>query len=196
MRCPHCNELIVTPLKYHVCNFFRIKRTKRQMLLITLLIVALVVVVHSLASRIDKVPLQMQKCHTSLAIQVCKPSRLSRMINYFKSKGIAYPEQMATAVLETNKPKLMAAVAVKEATPYTVKHGGYKKRHVGAWQVNEKLHGHAGNLPIDQALKAERILDELLKESNGDMRVALNSYGGDTHNKYAKNILKDLCEIP
>jgi hypothetical protein len=106
---------------------------------------------------------------------------------------------MAEAVLATKKPKLMAAVAVKgeRNTPYTVKNGGYKKRHVGAWQVNEKYWGFAGNTPLQQALKAEAILDELIVASGGNLKKALNAYGGDKTKKvYARNILAEIENIP
>lgn len=141
----------------------------------------------------SKVPVTVSK------IVIPQTKRHIKMSTYFKKRGNKHPDAMATAVLETKRPKLMAAIAVKGElnTPYTVKHGGYKNRYVGAWQVCESEWGRAGNLPIDQALKSERILETLVAESKGDLKKALNLYGGDKTKKvYAKNILNELNNIP
>lgn len=136
----------------------------------------------------------LKKCHD-------KPISMQTALyrEYFKRSGNKHPELMADAVLATKKPKLMAAVAVRgeRNTPYTVKKGGYKKRHVGAFQVSERDWGFAGVTPLQQALKAEDILNELLVEHNGNLKKALNAYGGDKTKKvYAKNILSELENIP
>lgn len=125
--------------------------------------------------------------------------RQIQMAEYFRKSGNKHPELMAEAVLVTEKPKLMAAIAVKgeRNTPYTVRRGGYKKRHAGAFQVNEKIHGFAGVTPLQQALKAESILDKLIIENKNDIKKALNAYGGDvSKRKYASVVLNELVNIP
>lgn len=136
----------------------------------------------------------LKNCHSNVT-----SFRQLQMTEYFRDANNKHPEMMATAVLETKRPKLMAAIAVagEKNSPFTVKQGGYKKRHVGAWQVSKRDWGYAGATPIDQALKAERVLDDLLEECNGDLRKALNRYGGDrTRKVYAKNILNEVKNIP
>ena len=147
---------------------------------------------HSCAT---KEKIKLQKCHSGI-----KPSiREIKMAEYFRINGNKHPKLMAHAVLQTHKPKIMASIAVKgeKNSPYTSLSGGYKKRHVGAWQVNEQLHGFAGREPVQQALKAEAVLDDILKECKGDLRKALNIYGGDKTEKiYAENILAEIQRVP
>ena len=120
-----------------------------------------------------------------------------RFIDYFTRAGNKHPEQMANAVLATKKPRLLAAVAVagEKNTPYTVRKGGYKKRHAGAWQVNSKYWGRVPNDPVSQALQAERILEDLTGEGK-NIRTALSIYGGDSSSRYANRVLKELQEVP
>lgn len=131
--------------------------------------------------------------------QSCKECHNSKtqLTQYFKDSGNKHPEKMATAVLATNKPKLLAAVAVagEKNTPYTVRKGGYKKRHAGAWQVNPKYWGPVPKDPIGQALQAERILEDLTGDSK-NIRTALSIYGGDSSSRYANRVLKELQEVP
>ena len=106
-------------------------------------------------------------------------------------------EQLATACLETHSPRLMAAIAIKEGATITSRKGGYKKQYQGAWQVNPKIHGYVSHDATMQALQAECILEDLVKENKGNIKKALNQYGGDiTKRKYADNIIKELQNIP
>jgi hypothetical protein len=125
------------------------------------------------------------------------PKPNAKMVEYFRKKGSRSPEEMANAVYTTNSPRLLAAIAVRETgANHTVKRTGYKKRHYGAFQVNPKDWGKVSNDPIQQALQAEAILKELTQET-GDIKKALNAYGGDkTRKVYAANILKELQEVP
>lgn len=118
------------------------------------------------------------------------------MVRYFESAGNKHPEQMANAVMATGRPRLLAAVAVagEKNTPYTVRKGGYKKRHAGAWQVNQKYWGKVPLDPVGQALQAERILEELTESK--PIRTALSIYGGDSSSNYANRVLKELQEVP
>lgn len=126
------------------------------------------------------------KCH----------NRKTQMTEYFRMRENPYPEKMAEAVLATSKPKLLAAVAVagEKNTPYTVRRGGYKKRHAGAWQVNSKYWGKVPHNPIDQAKQAENILVELTNQQ--PLRKALSQYGGDSTNAYQRRVLAELSNVP
>lgn len=123
-------------------------------------------------------------------------STKKKFIDYFTKAGNKHPEQMANAVMATGRPRLLAAVAVagEKNTPYTVRKGGYKKRHAGAWQVNSKYWGPVPNDPVGQALQAERILEELTESK--PIRTALSIYGGDSSSRYANRVLKELQEVP
>lgn len=122
--------------------------------------------------------------------------RKAAMIDYFKKSGNPHPEAMAVAVLQTKYPRLLAAMAVKgeKNTPYTVRRGGWKKQHAGAWQQNEKYWGKVPYTPIEQALKTENILEDLTKAM--PIEEALSYYGGDSTSKYANRVLAELVNIP
>lgn len=102
---------------------------------------------------------------------------------FYKYHGSPVPNVMAQAIIEVkpkNRPKV-AAISIKEShgTPWAV---GDKGKSKGAWQVQEK---HWGKVPIsttDQALQAERILEELVaSEPRGSLRCALAMYNGGTN---------------
>ena len=66
----------------------------------------------------------------------------------------------------------------------------------GAWQVIEK---HWGKVPKDllgQALQSERIMNELLQDSNGNLFVAMRKYNGTgvAAVRYAKTLRKRSFE--
>ena len=107
---------------------------------------------------------------------------------------------MALAVLNTKNPRLLAALAVKgeRNTPYTVRRGGYKGAHAGAWQANQKFWGKVPYNPVGQALQSERILEELVSDEPNIVK-ALNTYGGESDKikgKYAYNVIAELVNVP
>ena len=120
----------------------------------------------------------------------------NKFTSYFQKNGSKSPEEMAYAILRTKSPRLLASVAVIESggNP-SVRRSGYKKRHDGAFQVNGKYHGIVSHNPVEQALQAERILEELTNEKKS-IRTALNAYGGDSQGKYADKILAELSRVP
>jgi hypothetical protein len=143
----------------------------------------------------DKEPLP-TAFKNSCTIKCHKDSRKKSMTDYFRKAGNKHPEQMAVAVLATSKPKLLAAMATKgeKNTPYTVRKGGYKRRHAGAWQVNPKDWGKVPMTPLGQALQAERILEDLTDKK--PIKQALSHYGGDSTDKYANRVLAELVNVP
>ena len=103
--------------------------------------------------------------------------------DFFKGHGSPAPEQMAIAVTQTKRPALMAAIAVVESNgdPKAIGDGGASK---GAFQVQEKHWGKVPSTAVDQALQAERILEELLssrralRRGDSRLRMALARYNG------------------
>lgn len=142
-----------------------------------------------------KETVELKKCHVTNNCTFCH-NRHAAMSAYFESKGSPDPHRMATAVLETSRPRLMASIAVRESrgNPKAVGDGG--KSH-GSFQVQKRHWGKVSNDPVEQALQSERILDELIAENNGNLRKALRAYNGEQKkNVYAQNILKELEFIP
>lgn len=124
----------------------------------------------------------------------CHSEQMSMTI-YFKNNGSKTPEEMAYAVLQTKSPKLLAAMAVVESDGNpAIRNRGYKKRHHGAFQVNQAIHGEVPTNPADQAKQAERILEELTDKY--PIKTALSIYGGDSTNGYQKKILAELNKVP
>lgn len=116
---------------------------------------------------------------------------------YYRKSGSRSPKEMASAVLITKRPRLMAAMSVVESDGnYTVRNTGYKRRHSGAWQVNPYFWGEVPDDPKEQALQAQKILDTYLKKSKGDMTTALNKYGGCSRGLYSRSITKELQNVP
>lgn len=120
--------------------------------------------------------------------------------DFFKGHGSPASEQMAIAVTKTKRPAFMAAIAVVESNgdPKAVGDNGASK---GAFQVQEKHWGKVPTTAVEQALQAERILEELLssrralRRGGSRLRVALARYnGGDRppriSYKYADKVMR------
>lgn len=112
----------------------------------------------------------------------------------FKASGSTQPEVMAKAVLATKKPRLMAAIAIKESNgnPGAIGDNGASK---GAFQVQSKHWGVVPNDAIKQALQSERILEELSRASRGRLRCTLAMYNGGPNPpaksyRYADSVIK------
>ena len=119
----------------------------------------------------------------------------------FEKNGSPVPKQMAAACRATKSPKTMAAIAIVESngTPWAKGKAGER----GAWQVIDKHwpHGPVPKHPVNQALQAEKILDELVAASpRGSLRLALARYnGGDKPPaqswRYAEKVLKVRTQL-
>lgn len=119
------------------------------------------------------------------------------LIDYYKKSGSRSPVDMMYAIMQTKRPKLMAAISVIESNGnYTVRNGGYKNEHHGAWQVNPRWWGKVPNQADLQAKQAEFILDIYLYQTGGDLIKALNKYGGCSQGKYATSIMNEMKNVP
>lgn len=121
-----------------------------------------------------------------------KIEKIEKIEKMFTKYGSPVPKQMTNAVNATKRPELMAAIALQESdgTPWATGKAGEK----GAWQVMEKDWGVVSKNPIDQAMQAEKILDELLEASKGDVKKALSMYNGGSRPpkksyKYADSVI-------
>lgn len=126
-------------------------------------------------------------------------NREMAFMQYFRNRGSRSPEIMALAMVHpaVKNAKLLAAVAVVEsnATP-TVKNGGYRRQHQGAYQVNPRYHGkvHPSDA-LAQTLQAQAILEELQAEHG---KGFISAYGGDSSetDKYQRLVLAELERTP
>lgn len=117
------------------------------------------------------------------------------MSKYFKRNGSKSPEVMADAVLKTRSPRLLAAIAkIESSGNHNVRNTGYKRRHSGAFQVSAKDWGRVSHDPAEQALQAERILEELTTTMS--IKKALATYGGDSTDKYGRKVLAEMRRVP
>ena len=140
---------------------------------------------------------QYYTCHQiskRITIQSHYTDQQKSFINFFIRHGSPAPEEMAVAVTQTKRPALMAAIAVKESNgnPKAV---GDHGDSLGAWQVQPKHWGPVSTDPVQQALQAERILEELTgNEPRGSLRYALSRYNTgrvcSTGKRYANHVIK------
>lgn len=121
-------------------------------------------------------------------------------IEFFQKHGSKVPEEMAVAVVKTKRPALMAAIAVKESNGNPDAIGDNGDSH-GAFQVQPKHWGQVPTTATEQALQAERILDELMRDDRrGSLRSSLARYNGGTKPpkisyRYAEHVIKLRKEV-
>lgn len=135
-----------------------------------------------------------------LDCQLCH-SRQVAMVDYFKRKGVDDPARLADAVLHpvVKRPRLMAALAVKESPKQKPGDGGQSK---GYYQVKEKHWRHllrerkVSRDPLTQTIDSQLILESLVNESGGNLHRALNKYGGCRDGRYSRMILAELVNVP
>lgn len=122
----------------------------------------------------------------------------SLMSGYLRKNGVDRPEKLATAVMMTSRPRLMAAVLVKESPKGKAGDSGQSK---GYFQVKEKHWRHllkerrVSRDAVIQALDSERILSALIEEK-GSLKKGLNAYGGSSNGDYGRMILAELVNVP
>ena len=147
---------------------------------------------------------------TGVLLKTCLPGKTveasptftkhDSFVIYFKAWNSPVPEVMAHSVMQTKRPALMAAMAVKEsnATPWAVGDSGRSK---GAFQVQERYWGVVPINPTEQALQAERILEDIIRDNRrGDLRQCLAQYNGGTRPpkvsyRYADYVIKLRKEV-
>ena len=123
-----------------------------------------------------------------------RPEEL-KMIDIFKHHGSTHPEAMALAVCKTKNPHLMAAIAIKESNgrPKAVGDSGASK---GAWQVQEKHWNKVPPTATEQALQAEKILEELVGSTprrslyHGLEKYNTGRVGTKAGKRYAADVLR------
>ena len=119
---------------------------------------------------------------------------------FFRRHNSPEPQRMAQAVLQTDRPRLMAALAVAESNGNPRAIGDSGKAH-GAFQVWPSYHGRVHHDPTAQAVQAERILEELIgDEPRGRLLQALSayntgSYTSRTGHRYAQRVIKLMREV-
>lgn len=181
---------------YHL-KYLRKKKTERFKKLawyfLTLILVLVIIgIVHTIScNEKEEYPMLMLKSHKNV------DDKCWKFMMYFKKKGSPTPEKMAEAVLATQSPRLMAAIATVETNGNPSKRNtGYRKRHCGAWQVNPKDWGPVSHEAIKQALQAEGALIAFVKMAKGSIVHGLNRYGGDSTDVYAGKVLAELVQVP
>lgn len=183
----------------------RIKTTIKKIAVVAVLVASVSVTIKHTEKSAHRGDLELKPTYnnnfyTLNKTQMQVDNSLLQLSTYFAQKGSPVPYTMAQAVAATKKPRLMAAIAVVEtnANP-TKRYTGYKNRHHGAWQVNPNDWGPVSHDALAQALQAEEVLTTFKKESKGNLKVALNKYGGEKNKRtgeYADKVLQELLEVP
>lgn len=169
------------------------KRTLREMSLIVVGVLIIIALFHTAIRRYDKPSLEMKKCHTSgLSVETLKYQA------YFRQAGAGiHALEVAQAVQHSKRKRLTAAICKVESGG---KKTAYNRRTKvnGLYQVDKRYWGKVDtNSALAMTAQHDVIMDELLTASNGNLKKALNAYGGDTIKRtYAENILKELNKVP
>lgn len=117
------------------------------------------------------------------------------MIADLKRLKVKQPVELGIAVCKTKNPELMAAIAIKESSGDT-KAIGDSGDSKGAFQVQEKHWSKVPATATEQALQAEKILEELVASSRGRLRSGLEKYNtGRVGTKAGKRYAADVLRI-
>jgi len=106
-------------------------------------------------------------------------SHLSRRIEAFAVKHGADPAlapELAELISACEHPRVLAAIAAQESG-FDL-HARGKAGEIGAYQIIPRDHGHPGSTWHSQTKAAERILQELVSDAGGRLRVAVRHYNG------------------
>lgn len=120
-------------------------------------------------------------------------SGLSKRIEKFAVKHGANPgiaPQIAELLATCEHPRVLAAIAAKESNFNENAIGS--KHEIGMFQVLPSVHGHPGKTWADQTKTSERILHDLISESDGDLRTGVRKYNGSgaAARKYASHVMR------
>lgn len=169
------------------------KRSIKEMLFFTIGIIAAIGVVSSISYKCDKPNPKMLKCHA----EGIPLETLKYQAYFHKAQAGINALEVAKAVQHSKRKRMTAAICMIESGG---KKTAYNRRsHAkGAFQVMEK---HWGKVNTKSALamtaQHDAIMDELLIASNGNVKKALNYYGGDKTKKvYAENIFEEIANVP
>lgn len=123
-----------------------------------------------------------------------RPDEISMIANLHRLR-VKQPIEIGIAVCKTKNPKLMAAIAIKESygDSKAIGDNGDSK---GAFQVQEKHWSRVPSTATEQALQAEKILEELVASSRGRLRSGLERYNtGRVGTKAGKRYATDVLRI-
>ena len=97
--------------------------------------------------------------------------------------------------IELKRPHITVAQGYVESNmnPKAVGAQGEK----GAWQIKEEYWGKVPRTLDKQALHAEQVLDKILKENDGNIRVSLARYNGrgKKSRMYANKVMSKALEL-
>lgn len=120
-------------------------------------------------------------------------SGLSKRIERFAVIHGANPTiapQIAELLATCEHPRVLAAIAARESNFNENAIGS--KHEIGMFQVLPSVHGHPGKTWADQTKTSERILHDLISESDGDLRTGVRKYNGSgaAARKYASHVMR------
>lgn len=155
----------------------------------------------TLGLQTDRIIKRLDSIDTSLQILVgttAQSKAHDALAGIFKQHGSPEPVEMAKAVMSTNNPALLAAVAIVESNGNTQAIGDNGKS-TGAFQVQNRYWGDVPDNPDHQAQQAQAIIDGLL-DSRRCLWRALQYYNGGRSGstasaEYADRVIKLRDEI-
>jgi hypothetical protein len=119
--------------------------------------------------------------------------KVNKIAGILANAGSRHPVQLAKAIADTKRPRLVTAVILQESGGNITAVG--LAGELGCGQVMEEHWGAVPADPAGQVKQVEQILEELLSSSQGKIRLALNKYNGDHSGRYARQVEQRIAMV-
>jgi hypothetical protein len=119
--------------------------------------------------------------------------KVNKIAGILANAGSRHPAQLAKAIADTKRPRLVTAVILQESGGNITAVG--LAGEFGCGQVMEEHWGAVPADPAGQVKQVEQILEELLSSSQGKIRLALNKYNGDHSGRYADQVIQRIAMV-
>ena len=170
----------------------RLKRQKRNRNIAGALMFSAFIALLGLAGEQDRIAAQPEPI---TAVASVKPltEQEKKIANILYREGSPHSVPLAKAIAKTKRPRLVTGVILQESRGDITAVG--LAGELGCGQV---LSQHWGPVPKDaagQVKQVEQILEELLAESQGKIKLALNKYNGDHSGRYARQVEQRIAMV-
>ena len=158
---------------------------------IIIIIIVVVLAVGSIERATDYADLSVKPKKTIVELS----AREAKLAGFFVEHGSSQPIELARTVAKMKRPKLAAAQAVIESNgrPEAIGKAPYHEK--GIWQVIEAEHGITPPDIQGQARQYEQIMEQMIKESDGNLNKALSLYNGDKSGRYSAKVRLKIQEM-
>ena len=116
-----------------------------------------------------------------------------RIERFVRKNGVSddLAPELAELLSICKYPRVLSSIPVREKTYFDPGAIG-AVGEIGAFQIRPEFWGHPGHDIFSQTLKAQDVLEQLVKESNGSLSTAIRKYNGSgaQAEKYCRDVLR------